>query len=168
MNIKNRLVCRLNSTREFSEKLLADFRTPEQWTHQVHPTCNHALWFVGHMASVDNFAISVLAPDKAGEPAEFRELFGMGSQPTDDPTKYPSPETMLHHMRDRRATLLDVVGQLSEADLERPMPKGAPAFLSDFASLLEMMSWHEGIHAGQLTVVRRALGHKPIFGAPPK
>ena len=45
MNLKERLICRLKTAREFSEKLLADFKTPEQWTHQVHPNSNHALWF---------------------------------------------------------------------------------------------------------------------------
>ena len=167
MNLKERLICRLKNARDFSEKLLADFKTPEQWTHQVHANSNHALWFAGHMGEVDNFAIGVIAPDKAKEPASYRELFGMGSQPTNDPAKYPMPEEVVAFMRERRQTLLDAAEKMSDADLEKPMPKGAPAFLSDFASLLEMMSWHEGIHAGQLTVVRRALGHKPLFGAPP-
>src|SRR5581483_10381587 len=108
--------------------------------------------------------IGIIVPDKAQEPANYRDLFGMGSQPTNDPAKYPHPEDVLAYMRERRQTLLNEAEKLTDADLEKPMPKGAPAFLSDYASLLEMMSWHEGIHAGQLTVVRRALGYKPILG----
>src|SRR5438876_194417 len=115
MNLKERLICRLKTAREFSEKLLADFKTPEQWTHQVHPNSNHALWFAGHMGEVDNFAVGVLAPDKAKEPANYRDLFGMGSQPSNDPAKYPRPEEVLAFMRERRQTLLEAAEKLTDA-----------------------------------------------------
>ena len=55
MGPKQRLQRQLVEMRQRSERLLADFRTPGQWTFQVHPSCNHALWFAGHMATSDNF-----------------------------------------------------------------------------------------------------------------
>ena len=55
MEIKKRLKRQLLQARQLSEKLLADFKTPAQWVYQVHENCNHALWFAGHMAHVDNF-----------------------------------------------------------------------------------------------------------------
>lgn len=79
MELKQRLKRRLVEARQMSEKLLADFQSPEQWTHQVGPTCNHALWFVGHMAQTDNFFISVIAPEKVKTIEGLREKFGMGS-----------------------------------------------------------------------------------------
>ena len=51
--------------------------------------------------------------------------------------------------------------RLSEDDLNRPCPPGGPGVLTDVASVFELSSWHEGMHSGQLTMLRRALGHPP-------
>ena len=145
-----------------SERLLADFQTPGQWVYQVHPNCNHALWFVGHMANTDNFLISLVAPEKATSIENWATKFGMGSQPSGNAADYPSPEAVVSQMRERRSVLLEVLDGLSEEELAKPTPKGAPDFLPDFASVFELAIWHEGLHSGQLTVTRRALGHKPL------
>ena len=100
-------------------------------------------------------------------PPIYQQQFGMGSQPTDSPDDYPSPSVVLKVMRERRATLLKVLNSLADDDFNRPTPAGAPDFLSDIAAVFEMAIWHEGLHSGQLSSVRRALGHKPILSAPP-
>jgi len=149
-----------------SEKLLADFKTPHDWVHQVHPGGNHALWFVGHMANTDNFLLSLVSPPNAKSLEGFNTRFGMGSQPTDHPEEYPAAESVLATMRERRLKLLEVLSSLSDDDLAKKTPEGAPEFLPDFASVFEMAIWHEGLHAGQLSVTRRALGHKPLVTGP--
>lgn len=148
-----------------SEKLLADFKTPQEWVHQVHPGCNHALWFAGHMANTDNFLLSLVAPASSVSLEGFNARFGMGSQPTNQPAEYPPAEAVLATMRERRSQLLGVLSRLSDEDLAQKTPAGAPEFLPDIASVFEMAIWHEGLHAGQLSVVRRALGHQPLVGA---
>ena len=72
MALKERLRRQLASVRQVSERLLADFRTPQEWTFQVHPACNHALWFAGHMATSDNFFLSLIAPEKAKQLPDFQ------------------------------------------------------------------------------------------------
>ena len=163
MDLKDRLQRRLTDARQMSEQLLADFKTPEQWTFQVGPSCNHALWFAGHMTHTDNFFISIVAPERAKELAGFREKFGMGSAPTSQSADYPPPEQVLAAMRERRAELLDVLDHLSENQLAAKTPPGSPDFLPDLASVFETAIWHEGLHAGQLSLIRRSLGHKPLF-----
>lgn len=163
MSLKERLQRQLKAARDLSEGLLTTFQTPEQWTRQVHPQCNHALWFVGHMATVDNFFISLVAPEKAIDLARFQPLFGMGSQPSADPTIYPTADEVLAVMRERRKVLLEVLAALPEEDLAKPMPKGTPEFLSDIGSVFEAAVWHEGMHSGQLSVNRRAQGHQPLM-----
>lgn len=164
MALVQRLRKRLHEAREYSRRLLSDFHTPEEWTHQVHPSANHALWFAGHMAVSDNFWISNVAPDKAVKRPEYEQAFGTGSQPTSDPKQYPPPEEVLKFMDERRATLLDVLEHMQDADLEKAMPKGTPDFLPDVESVFETAVWHEGLHSGQLSVCRRAMGHKPVMG----
>ena len=162
MDHKERLKKQLLSVRQNSERLLADFRTPQEWTFQVHPACNHALWFAGHMTTIDNFFLSLIAPEKVRPLGDFQSKFGMGSHPTSDPAAYPSPDEVLLEMRERRAALLTALDGMSEADLSRKTPAGAPDFLPDVASVFELAVWHEGQHSGQLTVARRALGHPPL------
>ena len=162
MGQKDRLRRQLLAVRQNSERLLADFRTPEQWTYQVHPSCNHALWFPGHMATSDNFFLSLVAPDRSRPLPEFQAKFGMGSQPTNDPSVYPAPEAVLEVMRERRGALLQTLDAMSDEELARKTPAGAPEFLPDVSSVFELAVWHEGQHAGQLTVARRALGYPPL------
>jgi hypothetical protein len=162
MELKERLKRRLVEARQMSEKLLADFQSPEQWTHQVGPTCNHALWFVGHMAQTDNFFISVIAPEKMKVIEGLREKFGMGSQPTNRPEDYPPPAQVLATMRERREALLGILDGLSDEDLATKTPPGSPDFLPDLASVFETAVWHEGLHSGQLSLIRRSLGYKPL------
>ena len=160
--LKQRLRRQLVNARQMSERLLKDFKSPEHWTMQVHAGCNHALWFAGHMGYADNFFVSVVAPELATKRPDVDQKFGMGSQPTNQPAEYPPAETVLAFMRERRQTLLDVLDKLTDEDLARPTPEGSPDFLADLASVFEMAIWHEGMHSGQLTVVRRAIGHSPV------
>lgn len=162
MNSKDRLQRQLINMREMSERLLADFHSTDEWLHQVHPGCNHALWFAGHMTNTDNFLISLIAPEQGRQIDGLATRFGMGSQPTANASDYPAPAAVLADMRERRAALLELLASLSEEDLSKPTPPGAPDFLPDYASVFELAIWHEGVHRGQLTVTRRALGHKPL------
>jgi uncharacterized damage-inducible protein DinB len=163
MSLKDRLRRNLVNMRQMSERLLADFHKPEEWVFQVHPQCNHALWFAGHMANSDNFFLSLVAPEKSRPMPDYAARFGTGSQPTGNPADYPAPEEVLGTMRERRETLLAALEPLTDEDLARKLPAGTPDFLSDVGSVFELASWHEGQHNGQLSVARRALGHKPLF-----
>jgi hypothetical protein len=154
----------LTSARKFSEGMLKNFHTPEQWLHQIHPKANHALWFAGHMGVTDNFFLSIVAPDKVRDEPGFSEKFGMGSHPTGNAADYPPVEQVLGYMRDRRQTLLAALAAMNEEDLNQPTPQGTPDFLSNIASVFETAIWHEGLHSGQVSMVHRALGNPPLMG----
>jgi hypothetical protein len=163
MALKQRLTQQLLKARQMGERMLADFKTPQQWTHQVQPGVNHALWFAGHMAVSDNFFVSVLDPAQVKDLGESQRLFGVGSQPVDDPAHYPPPEAVLEQMRERRQTLLGILETLSDEDLAKKTPPGSPNFLADLGSVFEMAIWHEGVHTGQLSIARRAIGCEPLM-----
>lgn len=166
MSTKSRLQTQLARSRGFLEKVLADFKTPREWTHQVHPKANHALWVAGHLTAVDNFFISLVAPEKARDLPGYQEKFGMGSQPSSDASAYPAPEQVLEHFHERRKTLLGVLDGMSDEQLGEAMPPGSPDFFTDKASAFELAAWHEGMHAGQATIAGRSLGHSPVLGRP--
>jgi hypothetical protein len=164
MSLKERLQRQLKSARQLTEGLLSTFKSPEQWTHQIYPNANHPLWCAGHMAVSDNFFLSLIDKSQVRSIDGFKEKFDMGSRPSSQPSDYPPPEEVLAHLRERRRALLGALEKLSEEDLSKPTPPGSPDFLPDYASVFETAIWHEGLHSGQISVVRKALGMPPLLG----
>ncbi len=162
-----RLRKQMEKVREVTEGMLQAFQTPEQWTFQVQPGLNHALWCAGHMVVTDNFFLSMVAPSKASTIEGYQEKFGMGSSPTSDPSAYPPAAEVLDQMRERRQTLLAVLDSLGDDELLKPTPEDVPDMFSDIGSIFEMAIWHEAMHTGQISIARRALGNEPLFVAPP-
>lgn len=162
MNAKASLKRALKQVRGVSEELLATFDSGTDWTYQVFPGANHALWFAGHMAVVDNHFIAAIDPSRARPLPEFDRAFGKGSRPTNRPEDYPPVDDVLAAMRERRRAFLDLLAGLSDEQLSGPPQPGSPEFMRDVASVFELAVWHEGLHAGQVSVARRALGHGPV------
>src|SRR4051812_27721073 len=167
MSQADRLLRQLGMIRDMSEKMLAAFESPDDWCRQVVPGTNHALWFAGHMAMTDNYFISRVAPGSEKQFEGWDKFFGMGSKPTNDPDDYPPVAEVLDTMRERRRALIDLLQGRSDAELAAPPAAGASDFVPDLASIYEVAPWHEAIHLGQVTVVRRALGNRPLFDPAP-
>lgn len=167
MKLADRILRQLTQVREMSEKLLEAFEKPEDWTRQLAPGTNHALWFAGHMAACDNWLIGTIAPDRAKPWDDWNALFGTGSQPTSDPDSYPPPAEVLDAMRERREVLIELLKGLSDKDLEKASPEMIKDWCPDVGTIFEGSTWHEALHAGQVTLIRRALGHQPLFSAAP-
>ncbi len=154
----------LGFARNYTDELLKKFETPKELVHQVHPDTNHALWCAGHIANTDNYALGFLAPDKAVEKPGFKDLFGQNSKPVGDLSKYPDPTEVFAYLKERRETLLGVLDGFSEQDLDKETPDDAPEFMPTMAAVLRVITWHEGLHAGQASVAHRSLGRAPVLG----
>lgn len=168
MDLISRIRRQLETVRGVTETFLSAFKTPEQWTLQVHDQANPALWAAGHLGTVDNFLISLLDAEKALANQEYEGKFGMGSRPTSNPDDYPEVGAVLDFMRERRSVVLEILAGMSEEGMSQPAPDGTPDIMPDVGSIFEMTVWHEALHAGQITVARRALGHPPLADVPPK
>ena len=103
-----------------------------------------------------------LASEQEESREGFSQSFGMGSQPSSQITDYPPVEELLAYMSSRREVFLEVLDGLDEESLARETPEGTPGFMPDYASVFETAVWHEALHSGQLSMIRRALGHQPI------
>lgn len=168
MTETERLLAGLRFAREFSRGLLDEIDSDEQWLARPHDRANHALWFAGHMALVDNSTILLIAPRQAVRLDDYKPLFGMGSTPHDDLSKYPPVEEVRARMDERRDVLLEAAKSLTDEDLNRSTPESSPPFIPTVGAALQFMIWHEGLHAGQITVVHRSLGREPFAGRPAK
>ncbi len=123
---------------------------------------NHVLWNLGHLASSDDWAVTVLDPS-AKMDERYMKVFGSGSTPSPDPKAYPSRSEVLGCLAQAHGRFLAAIERQSEADLAL----ATAAELKDFAptrmALLFAMACHEGTHQGQILACRKALGMKPKF-----
>src|SRR5262249_39520360 len=62
-----------------------------------------------------------------------------------------------------RSATIAAVGKLSDDDLDRPTTGNMAQFAPTLGQLLILTSNHTLMHAGQLTVIRRALGKPVLF-----
>ncbi len=167
MDFKTQALYGLRWSRGFLEQLVAPF-DGDDWFHRVDDNTNHALWIVGHLAIVDNVMAGRFAPEsKIDEPDGWKDLFWKGSsiQPKES---YPPVADVLAFFRERRENFLKVVENLDDEVFSQPgPPKDDPSPIAGAPNTGEtfiFLARHESLHGGQITMIRRALGHAPLRG----
>ncbi len=136
----------------------------DRCTAQPIRDCNHALWVAGHIADTDDFFWRTLTGKPSGLPAGWKEKFGGGSTPVDDPKAYPPLAEVKRVLADRREALVAYFRSLDGKTLQSPSPEKVKFFGPTYAALPGSIAWHEGLHTGQITMVRKGLGMPPLFG----
>jgi hypothetical protein len=164
MYLKQRIIWQLQTIRQLNEQMFASFMTTQDWTHQIFPGANHALWIAGHLAMVDNSGIGRFFPASAVDKPDYGKKFGRQSTPSADFADYPPPAEVIAFMRERRTALINCLEGFSDADFDKPAPPGSPPFIHNAWQMYSFMAVHEGLHTGQLSMNRRALGNAPIAG----
>lgn len=166
MELKERLKNGLIHSRWFVDKLLTEITTDEDWLKTPVVGSNHTMWIIGHLAICDNFFIARVNPEKSIPNDDFIRLFGKGSQPTYNVSDYPPKEKVLEYFNERRSAFLDLLEECSDEDFDRATPEGSPAFMPNVGAVFQMSVWHESLHTGQLTLIHRMLGQKPVADRP--
>lgn len=73
-------------------------------------------------------------------------------------------EELMSMLTDAREKLVAHLRSLTDEQLAAPMPEGYEEFAPNVAGIAQVLGWHESMHTGQLTALRRAQGHPPLFG----
>jgi hypothetical protein len=145
---------------------LVDQIPTEQWFLMPSGSVSHIGWQIGHLAIAEyRLALwrlrGVRAEDSLLIPEQFVPLFGAGSVPDPDPAKYPS-QTETRSTLDRvHEQVLRELSALNEDELDHPVPHPHPFAKTNLTALL-WCSHHEMLHAGQIGLLRRQLGHPPL------
>ncbi|MCI0493192.1 MAG: DinB family protein [Planctomycetes bacterium] len=156
---------RITLTRQFTDQFLQGL-TNEEWFWHPREYLTHIAWQVGHLAMAQYFLCLQRVRGRAQEdasliPNEFVELFKIGSTPTADSAKYPTPAEIqrvfeaIHHQT--LSELADRTDQQLDIPLEQPHPV--------FKTKLGAVQWcpqHELVHAGQIAMLRRLMGKAPL------
>jgi hypothetical protein len=153
-------------TRSYTLRLL-DQVPPADWFRQPKGGVTHIAWQVGHLAIAEYWLTLQLVRGRAPEdaaliPDGFAARFGRESIPDPDPSRYPSPDELRAILDRVHQQTLREGPTLPEADLDQPARKAHPYFSTKLGALL-WCAQHEMVHAGQIGLVRRLLGHAPLW-----
>lgn len=147
----------LEFSRNFLNGILRDF--PEnQALFTPFAGANHATWILGHITWVDDTVLQSWGGQTSGLPAIWPELFAWKSTPATDARLYPSFSEMKACLEERRHALHKWFGTLDDARLAAHLGGEMDWFARSIGHLPGSIACHENMHAGQLTVVRKALG----------
>jgi uncharacterized damage-inducible protein DinB len=134
---------------------------PEQFLHQPFPGANHALWTMGHLATVDQYFLKSIAGRDGAIFEQNQAMFFAKSQPSPNASDYPPPASVRAYFDASRAEFRAWIDSLDDARLEAALPEKWQQFASSLAGMVLRLCWHEGMHYGQLTVIRKGLGLAP-------
>ncbi len=159
------IIEQLGIARLHTESLL-DSITSEDWFRQPSEGVTHVAWQVGHLAYAEHLLLMERRRGQRPEdekliPARFRTLFQRSSSPDPDSWKYPSPEAIRHVFDEVHRHAIEELRGLPDEHLDEPTEPAHPRFKTKFGAI-QFCPLHEMLHAGQIGLLRRLLGMKPI------
>jgi uncharacterized damage-inducible protein DinB len=159
--LRNQLLVAFDWTDKAVDDLFAA-NPAEQFLHQPCPGANHALWTLGHLATVNQYFLKSLAGHDGTLFEKHKAMFFAKSQPTPDASSYPPIGVLRDYFKTSRAAFRSWVESLSDEQLLGPPPEDFQKFAPTVGNILMRLLWHEGMHYGQLTVIRKSLGMNPV------
>lgn len=140
--------------------------TPEAEWFQMPGGITHVAYQAGHIA-LTQFR-TCLARGRGERPTDadvipptYRDLFGR-NPPSPDPAVYPTPAEIRASMNRVHAQVMLEVPTFTSLDLDEVVPP-EHKYCKTRGEFLELYSAHEMIHTGQIGLLRRLLGHKPLW-----
>ena len=161
MSLLTAFIATITHSRKMTLKLVADL-SEEQMCYQPAPKMNHPAWVLGHQLSSEYTFLALIGgpPAPAWIDAEFRAIYGGGSQPVADKSKYQPKQFYLEKLAAAREQIVARLKQMKDEDFAAPHPD--PARRERFPTIGHMVmlygTWHEAYHAGQLSAWRRVQG----------
>lgn len=127
----------------------------------------HVAWQVGHLAIAQYFLVLVRVFGHPPEgdalcPGDFIKVFERGSFVDPDPANHPSVAGIRSTFDRVHEAVTAAVPTLPEADLDAATTR-PHKFVKTKLEALNWCAHHEGIHAGQIALIRRFLGYPPIW-----
>lgn len=149
-------------TRAYTNKLLETVDWSE-WFRQPAQGVTHIAWQVGHLAMAEYRLLLERIRGKRPEDGrlisdDFLRRFGRESVPEPDPAKNPTA-LEIRAVFDRVHELgLRELSTLPDAALDQPTVSPHPLFQTKLGALF-WRAEHEMLHAGQIGLLKRLLGH---------
>lgn len=147
-----------DGTLAFMEQSVADL-SEQQMVEQPAGVPNHAAWTLGHVI-VSCQGIAAELATGPWLPDDWEALFGYGSTPLPDRSRYPSKAELLAALADAASRLRHILLAADPSALNRSLPDDTIPSMRHL--LLQVVVAHTAYHAGQLAVWRRAIGKESV------
>ena len=152
-------------TRGYTNDMLQHIHVND-WFHMPKEGVTHIAWQVGHLAMAEYRLLlervrGVRDEDEQLLPKVFLEKFGKGSVPTKSPDDYPSSADIVGVFDRVHQQALKELPNLPDEVLDEPPETPHQLLKTKYDSLI-WMAHHEMLHAGQIGLLRRLLGEKPL------
>jgi uncharacterized damage-inducible protein DinB len=137
------------------------------WYRQPREGVSHIAWQVGHLAMAD-YRLG-LERIRGRQPEDedlisqaFLARFSRNSVPDPDPAHNPTPAELRAVLDHVRQQMFEEVKTLAEEEWDRP-PLQPHSLVDTKLGCLFWCAQHEMVHAGQIGLLRRLLGHDPLW-----
>jgi uncharacterized damage-inducible protein DinB len=155
----------IDFARQYTLNLLEDIDDGD-WFRQPHEGITHIAWQVGHLAMAEYALTMIRVRGKEPEdeqiiPANFFRRFQKGTTPASDASDYPAPEEIRQVLGRVHEHAMQELSRYTDRELEVKLPEPHAVFDTKLGSIF-FCSAHELIHAGQIGLLRRLLGKKPL------
>jgi len=120
----------------------------------------HTLWILGHLAYIESLVIRDFMLGGTNPLADWEESFD-GADTSGNVEDFPPFDQVLGECRSVRASTIELLGSLSEDDLDQPsqsVPDGVEVLFGTYRNCFQYAADHWFMHRGQLADARRAAG----------
>jgi hypothetical protein len=154
----------LGSTQFLVNKYLEDLSDADLVVRPV-AGANHLAWQLGHLISSEVSLVTSQLPQATYPelPAGWTDAHSMERTGKDGSDGFLTKGEYGKLFNDVRNATIATVGQLNDADLDRPTQGVMAPFAPKLGNLLILVANHTLMHAGQFSVLRRKLGKPVLF-----
>ena len=151
--------------RGYTNDLLRHIHVNE-WFQMPSGGVTHIAWQVGHLAMAEYRLVlerirGQRLEDEQLIPESFLKAFGKGSTPTARPDDYPSSADIVGVFDRVHQQAMAELPELSDEILDQPPEAPHPLLKTKYDALC-FQAQHEMLHAGQIGLLRRMFGEKPL------
>jgi uncharacterized damage-inducible protein DinB len=132
----------------------------EQWLTQPADDSNHLTWVAGHVVIHRAIAAEMLGAQWS---APWRKLFVRGAKLV-SPDQYPNPDELRRAWKEVSEKLAACLSTATEEDIAKPAPQGVPTMDGKVGGFVAFLCLHETFHVGQLSYLKKLLGHGQTVG----
>jgi hypothetical protein len=141
----------------FVSEVVAD--VPEtRMAEQVGACVNHPAWTLTHLATSNDFLLTLLGRAPHG-PEAWGTLAGPGSKPTSQRSAYAEKSTLCNVLDAQVKEISAVVGAMTPEQFAAESPEAIRAFAATIGHVVVyMLAAHNNYHLAQLYTWKRAVG----------
>jgi hypothetical protein len=158
-------IAQITFARDYTLGLLE--ATPQdRWFEIPEGMSTNIAWQVGHLTVSQYGLLMFRLQGRQDEdleliPGKFRKAYTRGSTPSSDPAKQLSADELIERMAAIHQRSMAVLESVSLETLLEPIEMPYAGYPTKLGAVL-FCPLHEHIHAGQIGVIRRAMGMEPV------